>query len=132
MHRTSRSLVPARSDRLDGHLGAAQIRRPIATTNPDAANALAVDQHRYAALEGRPSLQSGSERKADSMAHVEFLTGCSLRCGWASIRCGAHGLGSARVHCMEATAVHALEQNYVPTGIHDRAGDRDPSLAGHV
>jgi hypothetical protein len=33
---------------------------------------------------------------------------------------------------MEATAVHALEQDYVPTGIHDRAGDRDPGLAGHV
>ena len=33
---------------------------------------------------------------------------------------------------MEAAAVHAFEQDHVPAGIHDRTGDRDPGLAGHV
>jgi hypothetical protein len=33
---------------------------------------------------------------------------------------------------MEAATVHAFEQDHVPAGIHDRTGDRDPGLAGHV
>src|SRR5882757_8843214 len=33
---------------------------------------------------------------------------------------------------MEATTVHPFEQDHVPAGIHDRAGDRDPGLVGHV
>ena len=33
---------------------------------------------------------------------------------------------------METTTVHAFEQHHVPAGIHDRAGDRDPGLVGHV
>jgi hypothetical protein len=33
---------------------------------------------------------------------------------------------------VEATAVHAFEQDHVPAGIHDRTGDRDPGLVGHV
>jgi hypothetical protein len=33
---------------------------------------------------------------------------------------------------MESPAVHAFEQDHVPAGIHDRTGDRDPGLAGHV
>ena len=33
---------------------------------------------------------------------------------------------------MEATAVHAFEQDHVPAAIHDRTGDRDPGLVGHV
>ena len=31
---------------------------------------------------------------------------------------------------MEAAAVHAFDQDHMPAGIHDRAGDRDPGLAG--
>ncbi len=33
---------------------------------------------------------------------------------------------------MEATAIHAFEQDHVPAGVHDRTGDRDPTLVGHV
>jgi hypothetical protein len=33
---------------------------------------------------------------------------------------------------MEATVIHAFEQHHVPAGVHDRTGDRDPCLVGHV
>ena len=33
---------------------------------------------------------------------------------------------------MKATTVHALEQDHVAAGIHDRTRDRDSGLAGHV
>jgi hypothetical protein len=33
---------------------------------------------------------------------------------------------------MEAATVHSFEQDHVPAGIHDRTGDRDPGLVGHV
>ena len=36
------------------------------------------------------------------------------------------------VHGVEAAAVHALEQDHVPAGIDDGAGDGDAGLAGHV
>ena len=81
---------------------------------------------------GRPSLRSGGERKTDRVADVEVLTGRSLGRGRAPVRRGAHRLGGAGVHGMETTAVHAFEQDHVPAGIHDRARDRDPGLAGHV
>ena len=33
---------------------------------------------------------------------------------------------------MKAAAVHAFEQDDVAAGIHDRTGDRDPGLVGHL
>src|SRR6267154_5711174 len=69
---------PAHPDRLDSRLGDAQIRLPVAATDPDAANTLAVDQHRHTTFHGRPSLRSGGERPTDRLAHVEVLTGRSL------------------------------------------------------
>src|SRR5713226_2923578 len=64
----TRLLFPAHPDRLDSRLGDAQIRLPVAAADPDAANTLAVDQHRHTALHGGPSLRSGGERKISTRA----------------------------------------------------------------
>src|ERR1700680_5067654 len=77
--RTKPLLFPAHPDRLDSRLGDAQISLPVTAADPDAANAMAVDQHGHTALHGCPPLRSGGERKTDRVAHVEVLTRRSLR-----------------------------------------------------
>src|SRR5713226_3031359 len=77
----TRLLFPAHPDRLDSRLGDAQISFPVAAAHADTANTLAVNQHGHATFHGRPSLRSGGERKTDRVAHVEVLTGRSLRRG---------------------------------------------------
>src|ERR1700726_2814344 len=81
----TRLLFPAHPDRLDSRLGDAQISLPVAAAHSDAADTLAVNQHRHTPLHGGPSLRSGGERKTDRMGYVEVLTGRSLRRGRAPI-----------------------------------------------
>ena len=68
----------AHRDRLDRRLGDAHVGLPVAAADTDAADALAVDQHRHAALHGGPALRPGGERKPDRMADVEVLAGRAL------------------------------------------------------
>src|SRR5262245_55531125 len=71
-----RSLMsfPVRADRLDRFLRKPQIGLPITAAHADAADTLAINQHRHAPFHRSPPFRPGGERKSDRMAHVEVLT----------------------------------------------------------
>ncbi len=95
-------------------------------------DASAVNQHQHAPSLRRPPFRSGGERQPDRALTSRSATGRAAR-PWsgAGLTCAQTAFSGAGVHGVEAAAVHSLDQDHMPAGVHNGAGDRDVRLAGH-
>jgi hypothetical protein len=96
---------------------------PVTAGNPNAADALALDDDRTTAFHRRPAFRASRERETKRVRRVERLRLRAVRRGWPLVGSGADGLGSGGMHGVKTSAIHALEQDQMSARVGN--GDRN-------
>src|SRR5215472_661101 len=112
--------APTCADRFDRLARDALVELESAAADSDTADAFAIDDDRAASFHRGPSIRPRREREADDVIRIESLRLGASGAGRAFVRSSANGLGCRRVHRVEASAFHALEQDEMAARVRDR------------